>query len=104
LFDPSFFAIERIPALMLIHMVLHTMQFMNSFLQKGGLKHYPPNAIMNGTQLHMNQLQLKFGSYCQVVEDVTPHNSLADRTLGAISMGPSGYLSGGPFLLWILAS
>jgi hypothetical protein len=26
---------------------------------------------MNGTRLHMNQLQLKFGSYCQVAEDVT---------------------------------
>jgi hypothetical protein len=68
---------------------------MNSFLQKGGLKHYPPSAIMNGTRLHMNQLQLKFGSYCQVAEDVTPHNSLAACTCRAISMGPSGNLSGG---------
>ena len=71
---------ERIPAVMLIRMVLHTMQFMNSFPRKGGLKHYPPSAIMNGTRLHMNQLQLKFGSYCQVAEDVTPRNSLAART------------------------
>ncbi len=43
----------------------------------------------------MNQLQLKFGSYCQVAEDVTPRNSLAARTRGAISMGPSGNLFGG---------
>ncbi len=76
-------------------MVLHTMQFMNSFPWKGGLKHCPPSAIMNGTRLHMNQLQLKFGSYCQVAEDVTPRNSLAARTRGAISLGPSGNLSGG---------
>jgi hypothetical protein len=56
-------------------------------------------------QLHMSQLQLKFGSYCQVAEDVTPHNSLATRTGEAISMVPSGILSGGQcFLLWILAS
>ena len=68
---------------------------MNSFPQKGGLKYYPPSAIMNGTQLHMNQLHLKFGSYCQVAEDVTPHNSLAARTHGAISMRLSGNLSGG---------
>ena len=39
--------------------------------------------------------QLKFGSYCQVAEDVTPRNSLAARTCRAISMGPSGNLSGG---------
>jgi hypothetical protein len=50
---------------------------------------------MTGAQLHMSQLQLKFGSYCQVAEDVTPCNSLAAHTHGAISMGPSGNLSGG---------
>ncbi len=42
---------------------------------------------------------LKFGSYCQVAEDVTPHNSLAAHTCGAISMGPSGNLSGGQCFL-----
>jgi hypothetical protein len=86
---------ERIPALMLIRMVMHTVPFMNSFPRKGGLKHYPPSAIMTGAQLHMNHLRLKFGSYCQVAEDVTPRNSLAARTCAAISMGPSGNLSGG---------
>ena len=68
---------------------------MNSFPRKGGLKHYPLSAIMTGAQLHMNHLRLKFGSYCQVAEDVTPRNSLAARTCAAISMGPSGNLSGG---------
>ncbi len=90
---------KRIPALMLIRMVLHTVQFMNSFPRKGGLKHYPPSAIMTGAKLHMSQLQLKFGSYCQVAEDVTPRNSLAARTHGAVSMGPSGNLSGGQCFL-----
>ncbi len=80
---------------MLICIVLHTMQFMNSFPRKGGLKHYPLLAIMTGAKLHMSQLQLKFGSCCQVAEDVTPCNCLAARTCGAISMGPSGNLSGG---------
>jgi hypothetical protein len=45
---------------------------------------------MTGAQLHMSQLQLKFGSYCQVVEDVTPCNNFSAHTCGAISMGPSG--------------
>ena len=72
---------------------------MNSFPRMGGLKHYPPSAIMNGTRLHMNQLQLKFGGYCQVAEDVTPRNSLAARTRRAISMGPSGNLSQGQCFL-----
>ncbi len=68
---------------------------MNSFPPQGGLKHYPPSAIMTGVQLHMSKLQLKFGSYCQVAEDVTPRNTLAARRRGAISMGLSGNLSGG---------
>ncbi len=90
---------ERIPALMLVHMVLYTVQFMNSFPRKGGLKYYPPSAIMTGAQLHIIQLRLKFGSYCQVAEDVTPCNSLAAHTHGAFSMGPSGNLSGGQHFL-----
>jgi hypothetical protein len=50
---------------------------------------------MTGAKLHKSQLQLKFRSYCQVAEDVTPCNSLAARMHGAISMGPSENLSGG---------
>ncbi len=80
-------------------MVLYTVQFMNSFVHKGGLKHYYPSAIMTCAQLHMSELQLKFGSYCQVAEDVTPRNSLAAHTCRAISMGPSGNLSGGQRIL-----
>jgi hypothetical protein len=90
---------ECIPALMLVRMFLYTVQFMNSFPCKGGLKHYPPSTIMTGVQLHMSQLQLKFGSYYQVVEDITPCNCLAARTCGAISMGPSGNLSRGQCFL-----
>ncbi len=87
---------EHIPALMLVCMVLYTMQFMSSCPRKGGgLKHYPPSAIMTRAQLHMSQLQLKFGSYYQVVEDVNLCNSLAACTCGAIFMGPSGNLSEG---------
>jgi hypothetical protein len=54
---------------------------------------------MTGAQLHMSELQLRFGSYCQVAEDVTPRNSLAARTCGAISMGPSQNLSRGQHIL-----
>ncbi len=68
---------------------------MNSFPRKGDLKHYPPSAIMTGAKLCMSRLQLKFGSYCQVAEDVTPRNSLAAHMPGAVSIELSGNLSGG---------
>ena len=80
-------------------MVLYTVQFMNSFPFKGGLKQYPPSVIMTGAQLHMSQLQLKFGSYCQVAENKTPCNSLAALMPGAIFMGPSGNFPGGQCFL-----
>jgi hypothetical protein len=48
-----FLLFERIPALMLIQMVLHAIPFMNSFPRKGGLKSYPPSAITTGAQLHI---------------------------------------------------
>jgi hypothetical protein len=54
---------------------------------------------MTGAQLHMSQLQLKIGSFCQVAKDVTPCNSLAACLHRAISMGPSGKLSGGQCFL-----
>jgi hypothetical protein len=50
---------ERIPALMLEPIVLYTVQFMNSFPHKGGLKHNPPSIIMTGAQLHLSQLLKK---------------------------------------------
>jgi hypothetical protein len=95
----QFLPFECIPALMLVRMVLYTVQFMNSFPRKGGLKDYLPSTIMTGVQLHVSRLQLKYGSFCQVVEDVTPYNSLAACRHGAISMGPSGNLSGGQHFL-----
>jgi hypothetical protein len=42
---------------------------------------------MPGAKMHMSQLQLKFGSYYQVADDVTPRNRLAARTRRAILMG-----------------
>jgi hypothetical protein len=90
---------ERIPALMFI--CIHIVPFMNSFPWKGGLKHVPLSAIMTVAQMHLSQLQLKFGSYCQVAKDVTPTNSLAAPTRRAISMGPSVNLSEGQhFCAW----
>jgi hypothetical protein len=59
---------------------------------KEGLKHYSPSEIMNDHCLHANDLQLVFGIYCQVTENVEPRNSLAPRMRAAILMGNSGNL------------
>ncbi len=63
------------------------------------MKHYSPGEIMNDRCLHANDLQLAFGIYCQVAENVEPRNSLAPRMRAAILFGNSGNLSGGQLSL-----
>jgi hypothetical protein len=63
------------------------------------VKHYSPGEIMTDCCLHANDLQLAFGIYCQVAENLEPRNSLAPRTRAAISLGNSGNLSGGQLFL-----
>jgi hypothetical protein len=50
---------------------------------------------MSGKIIDFKNFSLPFGTYCQVHEEKLPQNSLADRTLGAISLGPSGNAQGG---------
>jgi hypothetical protein len=63
------------------------------------VKHYSPGEIMTDRHLHAYDLQLGFGIYCQVAENVDPRNSLPPRTRAAISLGNSGNLSGGQLFL-----
>ena len=80
---------------MVVQMVLQIVKFVNGFPQQGGVKYYLPGQIMTSRGLHADDLLLKFGTYCQVLEHVEPRNSLAERTRGAISIGNSGNLTGG---------
>jgi hypothetical protein len=77
-------------------MVFHTVKLLNYFPVKGGISEiYGPKAIMSGEALDFNKFSLPFGSYCLVHEEHLPRNSLTGRTLGAISLGPSGNTHGG---------
>ena len=81
---------ERVPAIMIVRMVLHVVKFINGFPRKGGVKLYSPGEIMTGRRLHADDLRLGFGTYCQVAEHVEPRNSLAPQTRAAIALGNSG--------------
>ncbi len=71
------------------------MKLINYFPVKGGVSEiYGPKAIMSGEVLDLKK-SLPFGSYCQVHEEEMPRNSLVSRTLGVISLGPSGNTQGG---------
>ena len=81
---------------MTAHMVFFVVRLLNSFPAKGGVSdQYSPKTIMSGERINYKQYCLPFGTYCQVHEQDTPRNSLAARTQGAISLGPSGNVQGG---------
>ena len=77
-------------------MVFYAVKFLNYFPVKGGVSEiYGPKAIMSSEVPDFIKFSLPFGSYCQVHEKKLPRNSLVGRTLGAISLGPSGNAQGG---------
>jgi hypothetical protein len=43
---------EREPGIMVVHMVLHVVKFVNGFPRKGGPKLYSPGEIMTDRRLH----------------------------------------------------
>ncbi len=87
--------VERVTGIMVVCMVLHIVKFENGFPRRVGMKHYSPGKIMKDRRLNANDLQLSFGVYCQVAENVEPRNCLVPWTRAAISLGNSGNLSGG---------
>jgi hypothetical protein len=88
---------ERIPKLMMIHIVLNVVKLLNLFSTKGGVSgNLSPKTIMSGETLDFKKhLSLQIGQYCQVHDEETPRNSQIARTKGAISLGPGGNLQDG---------
>jgi hypothetical protein len=65
---------------MVVHMVLHIIEFVNGFPCRGGVKHFSLGENLMGCNLHKSNIMLSFGVYCQVAENIQPWNSLALRT------------------------
>jgi hypothetical protein len=88
---------KRMPTVVTIHMVLHVVKILNYFPTKGGIsQQWSPRMIMAGKPLEYNkELAVQFGSYCQVHMHHAPQNSMKERTLGGICLGPSGNEQGG---------
>jgi hypothetical protein len=63
---------ERVPAIMVVRMVMHIVKFVNGFPPKGRVRHFSLGEIMTGRRLHASNLSLGFGVYCQIAENVEP--------------------------------
>jgi hypothetical protein len=87
---------QTIPKIIMMHMVFYVVKLLNYFPEKGGVSEiYGSKAIMSGEITDFKKFSLPFSTYCQVHEEKLPQNSLAERTLGAISLGPSRNAQGG---------
>jgi hypothetical protein len=86
---------QTIPKFIMTHMVFYAVKLLNYFPAKVGVSEiYGPKTIMSGEIIDFKKFSLPFGTYCQVLEEKLPQNSLADRNLRAILLGPSGNAQG----------
>ena len=66
------------------------------FPAKGGVTNVSPRTLMTGVKLDYNRhCRLPFRSYVQVHKEPSATNSPTARTIGAITLGPTGNLQGG---------
>jgi hypothetical protein len=52
---------EQVPGIMVGHMVLNIIKFVNGFQRCGGVKHYSPGKIMTNCCIHVNNVVVSFG-------------------------------------------
>ncbi len=87
---------NAVPPIICVSAVLFVTKQLNLFPVKGDiLANYSPKQIMSREVVHYKFCSLPFGAYCQISEEAQPCNSLAPRTQGALSLGPSGNVQGG---------
>ena len=81
---------------MLIELVYSSTLWINAFPPKGGVSStLSPRNILTGIKFdYLKHCQLQFGTYVQVHNEPNQTSSLAARTVGAISLGPTGNIQG----------
>ena len=87
--------VEKIPKGMVGHLMLTVSFSMNVFSPKSGISdHMSPMTILKGVKVDYNKhFKVIPGEYAQTFEGLD--NTMKERTIGAIPLGPLGYLQGG---------
>ena len=88
---------SRMPARVVIGLGSFCVFWINTYPHANSLsKNYSPRTIMTGRKLDFNKhCRAEFGSYAQVYQDTTPHNSTdLPRSVSAIVLGPTGNAQG----------
>jgi hypothetical protein len=57
-----------VPGIMVVHMVLHIIKFVNGFPRWGGVKHFLPGEIMTDSCIHDSNFALSFGTIAKLLK------------------------------------
>lgn len=87
---------KRMLVWMLVELVHFCVMWWNATTCKTGISNdYSPREIVVRQGLdYKNHCRVPFGVYCEVFEDRDHTNTMASRTRGAVSLGPTGNLQG----------
>ena len=90
---------KRIPALMVIEMVKHSVFWRNAFPAENGISdELSPRAIVTGSAIDYNRhCKYELGEYVQTHEE--HDNSMGARTVGAIALRPTGNAQGSHYFM-----
>ena len=78
--------------MMIVYLVYYAVRCINMFPKKGSVDpDQSPREMFTGRKVDYKlECLLQFGEYCQVAEEDDRTNSLKERTVGAVCLGPCG--------------
>jgi hypothetical protein len=87
---------KNLPSRMIIELIHFLVLWLNAFPPSSGVSiTYSPRTIMTGTTLDYNKhCRLPFGAYVETHEENDPTNTMAERTIGVICLGPTANFQG----------
>jgi hypothetical protein len=87
---------RTIPLIITAHAVIFSVMWINFFPPKGGISStLSPRAIVAGLAPNAEKhCKIPFGAYAQVHADAQNNSAMISRTVGAISLGPTGNIQG----------
>jgi hypothetical protein len=97
---------KSLPAILIVHAVIFSVMWLNFFPPSGGVSPtLSPQCIVTGLHVDCNKhCRIPFGAYAQVHAEPDPsNNAMVSRTVGGISLGPTGNIQGTYRFLSILS-
>ena len=92
---------RRVPKLLITHMVADAIRCLNQFPHPHGISStLSPASIVTGVAPpDYAAMRLEFGSYVQIFDGAEPTNTIRSRSLGAITLTPTGNAQGDYYFL-----